>query len=309
MKSPFAPRGSFRLAGPRNTVNLSRRKGLEWEMIQIHLLMMDVAGGFGTAGPGRNMARGDGDLVSTFSFFFFFHPRPFSENHFSITHHKLDDFAGDVVGVHLDITEGTMSFSLNGENFGNAFENFPSPPDIQEIAQEGLYPAVSLMNSEHCIFNFGHKAFRHPPEAKYRSLNSVGNLRDSEKSILPRLAQRPTSMTMVEFDDKEPLCQICYEKPPNALLVPCGHKGICFRCSLLLTKCPICRKEIEDRKILSQLFTHAPQGEISRPQSPTIKELAEMSANESETEEAEMKFSASVLSFDGPSSPKGRGKN
>lgn len=221
--------------------------------------------------------------------------------------------SGDVVGVLLDLELGAVSFTVNGEDLGNPFGHSDHPPNLQELAAEGLYPALSFNTSEHCILNFGHKGFRHPPAAKYKAFNLAGRLLDSEKYIAPRLAQsRPTSIA--DYEIKGPTCQICCERSPNALLVPCNHGNFCLRCAVQFEKCPICRHDIVDRKVLSQLFGHHGQGESSRPQSPSSKEHSDN--NESEPEDANsripLKFSASALSFDGEpvkeTTDKGKGK-
>ncbi len=32
--------------------------------------------------------------------------------------------------------------------------------------------------------------------------------------------------------DEEEVCIVCYNNPPDAVLMPCGHGGICYECSL-----------------------------------------------------------------------------
>jgi len=45
------------------------------------------------------------------------------------------------------------------------------------------------------------------------------------------------------------LCIICYTNPPNTLVEPCGHGGVCEECIFQLIKkeriCPFCRKEMD----------------------------------------------------------------
>jgi Zinc finger, C3HC4 type (RING finger) len=45
-------------------------------------------------------------------------------------------------------------------------------------------------------------------------------------------------------------CCVCKDKVPNVVIYACGHKCLCFNCSLSFTKnrstCPICRKTIAD---------------------------------------------------------------
>lgn len=71
---------------------------------------------------------------------------------------------GDVVGCLLDLDVGTMSFMLNGQNLGIAFENL-------EMEDYGGYsPACSMDGGEHVIFNLGKEQFVFPPPASYRGL-------------------------------------------------------------------------------------------------------------------------------------------
>lgn len=43
-------------------------------------------------------------------------------------------------------------------------------------------------------------------------------------------------------------CLVCFDKPPDAVFMECGHGGICYDCSLELWKatgeCYLCRNEI-----------------------------------------------------------------
>ena len=50
---------------------------------------------------------------------------------------------GDVIGVHMNQTEGTLSFSINGDDLGVAFTDLP--------ADEPLYPAVSLCQNTDAV--------------------------------------------------------------------------------------------------------------------------------------------------------------
>lgn len=43
-------------------------------------------------------------------------------------------------------------------------------------------------------------------------------------------------------------CCICYDNPPDTVIMPCGHGGICYECSLSIWEadkgCYLCRKEM-----------------------------------------------------------------
>jgi len=50
-------------------------------------------------------------------------------------------------------------------------------------------------------------------------------------------------------EEEETLCYLCFEGPPNAVLLNCGHGGICYECAVALIKkkneCMECRKPVE----------------------------------------------------------------
>ena len=61
--------------------------------------------------------------------------------------------------------------------------------------------------------------------------------------------QRPLTAEPVESTDgEEELCYVCYESKPDAMLLPCGHLGLCIACVKQLcnidSRCPLCRAKI-----------------------------------------------------------------
>ena len=52
-----------------------------------------------------------------------------------------------------------------------------------------------------------------------------------------------------EKKGSKPLCIICFENGHESVIMPCGHGGLCQKCSLDLFKhlkpCPVCREKIE----------------------------------------------------------------
>ena len=48
------------------------------------------------------------------------------------------------------------------------------------------------------------------------------------------------------------ICNICNDTPPNTIILPCGHLGLCSRCAGELArrkeKCPWCRAEVSGRR-------------------------------------------------------------
>lgn len=71
--------------------------------------------------------------------------------------------AGDIVSCLIDLDAGTLSFCLNGESLGTAFENLSRGPGI------AYFPAISLSFKESVAFNFGSRPLRYPM-AGYRPL-------------------------------------------------------------------------------------------------------------------------------------------
>ena len=50
------------------------------------------------------------------------------------------------------------------------------------------------------------------------------------------------------FEDTETAeCAICFEKPKDTIIDPCGHFYMCRECSMHVTACPICRGPITGR--------------------------------------------------------------
>ncbi|XP_047202936.1 E3 ubiquitin-protein ligase RNF123 isoform X2 [Girardinichthys multiradiatus] len=66
--------------------------------------------------------------------------------------------AGDIVSCLIDLDEGTITFCLNGQSLGTAFNNIKMGPGV------AYFPAISLSFKESVAFNFGSRPLRYPVE-------------------------------------------------------------------------------------------------------------------------------------------------
>jgi len=150
---------------------------------------------------------------------------------------------GDILGSLLDLTNSQVIFYLNGH---------PLPPLTQLFnnATSGFFAAASFMSFQQCDFNFGRKPFVYPPkDIPFQSFNDHAYLKDSEKIILPRhiKLQKLRAMSV-----EEGACTLCFDESANITLLPCTHRGFCERCALQLEICPMCRGDIEERRIVEE---------------------------------------------------------
>jgi len=102
----------------------------------------------------------------------------------------------------------------------------------------------------------------------YNSVNLSENLPAGSYLIIPLIGDMPSAVLnnpvlmqahfralsspfqrpeppLISADDSN-LCQICFEKPVNTVLVPCGHSGLCMECAQAIHSqpCPFCRRSI-----------------------------------------------------------------
>jgi len=49
----------------------------------------------------------------------------------------------------------------------------------------------------------------------------------------------------LNLEKEKYLCNICYNRTKNIIMVPCYHFVSCKTCSSKLEKCPMCRRDIE----------------------------------------------------------------
>lgn len=130
-----------------------------------------------------------------------------------------------------------------------------SRSSLPDASEYGVYPALSMMQFQHVILNFGSSAYRYPPPMQFQSFNDHFTLPAHMKSHTPSLSRRQATLqTSLTHEGKsgsgvdDEQCEICYDGKSEVILHPCGHKGICWKCSYLLENCHLCRSKVTLRK-------------------------------------------------------------
>jgi len=142
---------------------------------------------------------------------------------------------GDYIGSMLDVDRKEIIFYHNGKPL-QAFSN------VFEQVLTGFFAAASFMSFQQCQFNFGASPFKYPPKDRhFQAFNDHTTLPPEDKVILPR-------HMMLELLKKhsvnEDACTLCFDAKACMEVIPCGHKGFCFKCSAQLDSCPMCRGPI-----------------------------------------------------------------
>lgn len=73
--------------------------------------------------------------------------------------------------------------------------------------------------------------------------------RAAQAAVNPVSARGTTTTNTLNSDEaaSEPIrrCVVCLSKPPQVVMIPCGHACTCRKCSRQLDKCPLCRLDIQ----------------------------------------------------------------
>ena len=67
---------------------------------------------------------------------------------------------------------------------------------------------------------------------------------EGHNSDNPRKTPHSATCSDSDLHEDKKLCKICWERPVEITLSPCGHLVLCEPCSRNVTQCPICRKEV-----------------------------------------------------------------
>ncbi|CAI5438691.1 unnamed protein product [Caenorhabditis angaria] len=148
-------------------------------------------------------------------------------------------FAGDTLGVLLNIPAGEVVFIMNGKRI---------EPNREFLANrqksEGVFAAASFMSFQQCRFNFGNEPFKFHPGVEFKCFNDYGQLSSAQRTIIPRKVRLERLEKEYIPDD---YCSICFDAPATTQFKPCDHDGFCPDCALQLDLCPLCRAPIRER--------------------------------------------------------------
>jgi hypothetical protein len=75
-------------------------------------------------------------------------------------------------------------------------------------------------------------------------------------------------------NDGEDPCMVCLERPPDAILLECGHSGLCVECATVLwdqaSPCPLCRRSFAAIMRIVALDAHSVRAlRLRKPRPPT----------------------------------------
>lgn len=108
------------------------------------------------------------------------------------------------------------------------------------------------MSFQEARFNFGREPFKFPPKGvSFKTFNESGNLDEDDKLILPKQIRL---LQLHSLSLKEDSCTLCFDGSSCIELLPCLHTGFCYKCSIQLINCPLCRSDISERRTIVSTF-------------------------------------------------------
>jgi hypothetical protein len=111
----------------------------------------------------------------------------------------------------------------------------PAPDPVAVLAASGEpATAIELMPTEESMIAMG---------VAQLDLSAAGTFTSEE----PAAAQNQgATAASSESNDENMLCVVCWNEPKTHVLVPCGHRCVCERCSTMTgALCPICRGRVD----------------------------------------------------------------
>jgi len=114
-------------------------------------------------------------------------------------------------------------------------------PETQSIPDDNYYAPLA---ADHFASNHSHAQ----PSAASVILPLEGLSLDDDKN--PLAENVPAADSAVQCNDLAKACIVCMEHLKTILVVPCGHKSLCPKCTHRfidnnINECPVCRSTIE----------------------------------------------------------------
>lgn len=152
--------------------------------------------------------------------------------------------SGDVIGCLLDTQKREISYSLNGEDLGVAFE------DVDELVVGSLYPSASLSSLQRIRFIFEHHNLTYPPRGDFGSFHIYQPvdqfLLENWSPVNHILLDRSSALHCCSFSGHLPSVSLLLDLPGcivdsrdhymNTPLIIAAHQGNLEVCRILIEK-------------------------------------------------------------------------
>lgn len=130
------------------------------------------------------------------------------------------------------------------EGIVNTRITFPAPAESNETWSRH----VSFFNLVSPLLNG--QVFQDFPEYLEQYLGPFEEPQTASKSLLEKL------VFLNETCEATSPCTVCLEKPKEILLVPCCHFCLCGSCFSSVSKCPVCRNEVDQAVFVRNFKCH-----------------------------------------------------
>jgi len=90
----------------------------------------------------------------------------------------------------------------------------------------------------------GVPGFEHAPPCEKLPLSTENGAQLREESGPPTAPNATSAEADVPASDMS-LCSVCMDRPPEVVMVPCGHIYACDKCGKKLKECAICRAPVK----------------------------------------------------------------